>query len=566
MSRRFKRAIARQRSAEQAGQEPVAPRAEAGEGSSEGRDRVPFPTFNGAYRAGGFDRQDTAEWAPSFGSADGDLLPARDVVTARVRDVIRNDPTGRSAVERLTDMIVGDALRLSAKPDASALGISPDDARSLAKQMQAEWKAFGCSNDPHRWCDSQRRVSIDGIFRLAARSTFVAGEACAAIDWRPGSQRYATCVLSIDPDRVSNPYGTIDGANLRGGVAMDDRGAPIGYHVREAHAGDWFSYGKAWTWNYVPRFTDWGRPVFVHAFEPEREGQTKGISPFTALVNRLRMIGKFADTELASAVANALFAAFVYTDLPTEEVAQRTTPAEFIKDHKSYASFMMRYYEKHPARIGGVRIPTMLPGSEIKMNNAPRQTTAFPAFQTAFLHSIAAALNISYEQLTMDWSRVNYSSARAALNEVWRSTKRLRRVLVEQFVVPIYYAVMEEAFQRGYIAEPSGAPSFLEMPGAYLGARWIGPGRGIVDALKEAEAASMRMENMTSTLEIECAELGHDYLDVIDQIAIEAAELDERGLSRRSIVESVKSSRGPKPDTEEVVDFQQGDGAPAEAA
>lgn len=541
---------------------PLAPRAEGDVGGEPGR----WPLVGSAYRAGAFDRQDSAEWAPNFGSADSDLLPARDIVTARVRDVVRNDPTARSAIERLVDMIVGDGLRNSAKPDADALGITPEEARLLARKMQAEWKAFSCTHDPHRWCDAQRRLSIDGLFRLGARSMFIAGEICAAVDWRPGNQRYATCIQAIDPDRVSNPYGEIERPNLRGGVVMDGRGTPIGYHVRQAHEGDWFSYGRNWTWSYVPRFTEWGRPVFIHAFEPDREGQTKAISPFTALINRLRMIGKFAETELASAVANAMFTAFVYTDMNPEEIQDRLTPGNDIKDHKSYASFMMRYYEKHPARVGGVRIPTMLPGSEIKMNSSPRQTTAFPAFQTAFLHSIAAALNISYEQLTMDWSRVNYSSARAALNEVWRSTKRLRRVFCEQYVAPIYYAVMEEAFDRGYVKAPKGAPSFEENPGAYLGGRWIGPGRGVVDALKEAEAASMRMENMTSTLEIECAESGHDYLEIMDQIAIEEAELQQRGLSRQSLIASVKSSRGPKPDSEEVTQSQETDGGPSEAA
>jgi capsid protein len=118
--------------------------------------------------------------------------------------------------------------------------------------------------------------------------------------------------------------------------------------------------------------------------------------------------------------------------------------------------------------------------------------------------------------------------------------------------VPVRYCVMEEAFERGYVKVPKGAPDFAERPGAYLGARWIGPGRGVVDPLKEAEAASMRMENMTSTLEIECAHLGLDYLDVIDQIAIEEAELNERGLSRQSLIASVRDARGPKPDSEEV--------------
>lgn len=514
--------------------------------------RRPDPVFESAYHAASHDRADTVAWNPTMGSADGAMLPARDLAIARIRDVVRNDPTAHSAVERLMDMLIGAGLHLSAKPDGRALGIDdPDQLRELALSMQAEWRAF--AEDPRRTCDAQRRLSMNGLFRLFARSWFTCGETAAALDWKPGEQRYSTCVLAIDPDRISNPYGQIDRLTMRGGVEMDADGAPVGYHLREAHAGDWWAYARAWTWKFVPKQSEWGRPLFIHGFEPDREGLTKAVSPFVSLVLRLRMIGKYADNELAAAAANALFAAFVESDLPAEEVQQRLTPDKGIHDRKGWSEFLFRWYERFPAKVGGARIPVMLPGSKITMNESPRAHASFPAFQTAFLHSIAASLNISYEQLTMDWSRVNYSSARAALNEVWRSTQRMNHAFVEQVVTPIYHAVIEEAFDKLYLTAPKGAPDFWDMPGAYLRARWIGPGRGIVDPLKEAEAASMRLENLTSTLELECAASGHDYIEILDQIQVENGELAKRKLTRMSLVAAVQSVHGPKPDSEEAL-------------
>ena len=117
-------------------------------------------------------------------------------------------------------------------------------------------------------------------------------------------------------------------------------------------------------------------------------------------------------------------------------------------------------------------------------------------------------------------------------------------VFIEQVVCPVHYAVMEEAFDRGYIAQPKGAPDFYDLPGAYLAARWIGPGRGYVDPTKEAEAASMRMDSLTSTLEAECAEQGRDFEEVLDQIAVENELLAERGLSRKSVAASKGAAGG----------------------
>ena len=524
-----------------------------------------------AYHAAGLDAQDTVKWWPTRSSADATVLPAKDLTLARVRDVIRNDPVAHAAIEKLVDLIVGPGLRLSAKPDGVALGIEdPKVLRKFAREIQAEWRLF--AEDPRRLCDAQRKLSMNGLFRLFVRTWLTCGETTSVLTWRDGpNQRYATCVLAVDPDRLSNPNGLYETPTLRGGVEMDPFGAPIAYHVRNAHIGDWWDAERAWTWTRVPRATKWGRPVFIHGFEPERENLSRAISPFAALITRLRMIGKFADSELASAAANALFAAFVESDLPVEEVSQRLAPQA-----ATYADKMVDFYTKHPAMVGGVRIPVMLPGSKISMNASPRQTATFASFQTAFLQSIASALGLSYEQLSMDWSKTNYSSARAALNEVWRSVRRMSSVFVEQVVTPIYHAVIEEAFDKGYLVIPpgtrlitaandNGLDAFHMMPGAILRARWIGPGRGYVDPVKEAEAAALRMESMISTLEKECAEQGDDYEEILDQIQIEEQDLKDRGLTRLSLVAAVQANKGAKPDSEEATG-PAGPGGEAKAA
>jgi len=520
--------------------------------------------INPAYRAAGYDSQETAAWYVSTASADAEVLGAKDLSLARIRDVLRNDPSARAGLDRLVDSIVGAGLHLSEKPDGVALGITNrKELRTLARQMQAEWRLF--ADDPRKTCDAQRKLTMNGLFRLFCRTMLTAGEMTAVMSWRDPSkgmaQRYSTCVLAIDPDRLCNPDGQPVTSTLRGGIEMDGLGEPIAYHVRNAHVGDYWASDQSSTWTRVARVTSWGRPIFIHGFEPEREGQTRGISPFVSLISRLRMIGKHADHELAAAAANALNVAFVETQLPPEEVAQRLSPRE--PTYAGYSNSVVKHFTENPAKVGGVRIPVFPPGSTMKMNSTPRQTSSFSSFQTAFLRSIAAAMGLSYEQLSMDWSQTNYSSARAALNEVWRTIKRLSAVFVEQVVTPIYYAVMEEAFAKGYIRLPASARPlgmqgldleaandnlavFHAMPGAILRARWIGPGRGFIDPVKEAEAAALRMQSLTSTLENECADQGYDYEDILDQIAIENEELADRKIVRQVISATPQDAAEPE--------------------
>jgi lambda family phage portal protein len=490
-----------------------------------------------AYRAASGVTQEMAAYWPSNSSADSATLYSRRVALDRTRDIVRNDPHATAGVMRLVDMIVGHGWQCVPTPDARALGIDPKAARELGRAIRSEWKLY--SRDPRYFADARRRITVNGMFRLAARTFATANEATAVIKYdrkrveRLGA-RYATCLAPVDPDRISNPNGAGDSRYMRGGVEFDADDVPIAYHVRNAHIADRWASLQAQTWTRVPRETGWGRPIFIHAFEPEREDQTRAITPFAALISRLRMIGKFSDTELASATANALFAAFVKTDLPAEEVAQRLAAGDAgAAVRASYIDKVVDHYTRHPVALGGVRIPVMLPNSEVVMNNAPRQTTAFPAFQSAFLQSIASALGLSYEQLSMDWSRTNYSSARAALNEVWRAIKRMQAVFAEQYVQPFYFAWLEEAFDKAYVEAPAGAPDFWDMPEAYMPARWIGPGRGYVDPVKEAQAAGYRMDNLVSNLESECAEQGLDFEENIEQIAFENELLEEAGVSRR---------------------------------
>ena len=219
---------------------------------------------------------------------------------------------------------------------------------------------------------------------------------------------------------------------------------------------------------------------------------------------------------------------------------------------KTYAASVMEQYEKNPIMFGGVRVAALAPGSKFNMNASPRQTTAFPAFETAFLQTISSKLGLSYEQLKMDWSRTNYSSARAALNEVWRGMTRLSRQFIAQMVTPLHLAWADEAFDRGFLVEPAGWPKFWDAPHAYLRGRWIGPGRGYVDPVKEMQASALRVEGLVSTLRDENGDQGRDFEETLDQLEAEKEMLAARGLNAKSLVFAEETVKGPKIDSEEA--------------
>jgi capsid protein len=139
--------------------------------------------------------------------------------------------------------------------------------------------------------------------------------------------------------------------------------------------------------------------------------------------------------------------------------------------------------------------------------------------------------------LTKDFSKMNYSSARVALMEGMRFFGGRRNWLALGFYQPCYELFMEEMVEAGEIE----APGFYENKTAWCRARWIGPGRGWVDQMKEAQAAELRMSIFISSLEDECAEQGKDWEELLEQIAEENARLKELNLTRARVGKSLQT-------------------------
>jgi lambda family phage portal protein len=184
--------------------------------------------------------------------------------------------------------------------------------------------------------------------------------------------------------------------------------------------------------------------------------------------------------------------------------------------------------------LSGVRVPTLAPGEEIKQVSAAHPHTGFEEFAHEMLRSIAAQLGVSAEQITQDWSKTNYSSARAALLESWKTLSRRSAEFKVGTATPVYASWLEEAMERGDLDDvmPRGGviPEFIEARTAYSRADWLGVARGWIDPVKEKQGAILGLDGGLSTLKRECAEQGLDYEEVIQQRMIELKMWKEAGL------------------------------------
>ena len=86
---------------------------------------------------------------------------------------------------------------------------------------------------------------------------------------------------------------------------------------------------------------------------------------------------------------------------------------------------------------------------------------------------------------------------------------------------------MEEAWLRGELTLPAGAPDFYEARDLWCNADWIGPARGFIDPVKEISATILALENRLMTYSEAWAQHGGDFEEGMEKLLLEAPLLQK---------------------------------------
>lgn len=494
-------------------------------------------TTGTAYDAADVFSQHFAGWQPFLWSPDNEINVFRDRIVARIRDLVRNDGWAAGTITRVLDNAVGAVFRPLSKPDWRALqrisGNKAYDevwAREYGQTVDALYRIW--SEDEGCWCDAARKNTMPQQYRLGFRHKLIDGDALAQMLWLPdrvgrGRARYATCMQMLDPDRLSNPQLRFDLRFVRGGVEIDEYGAAIAYHIRKAHATDWYDAANSVTWERIPRETSWGRPIIVHDFDTDRAAQHRGLGILGPVVQRLKALIAYDGAELDAAILNAVFAAFIESPHDPAMVEQALGADEI----GQYQNLRTQYHQEKRLTLDGARMPILFPGEKINTVTAERPSSNFADFEKAVLRNVASAAGASTQQVSGDWSDVNYSSARGALLEAWKTMERRRIDYAVGFARKPRTAWLEEVHAVDDLPLPKDALPFIEARTAYSRAKWLGPGLGWIDPVAEKEGSVLGMEAGLSTLEHEVAtQTGEHWEDVLDQRAEELQAFKDRKL------------------------------------
>lgn len=497
-----------------------------------------------AYNGASSHSRELANYHPAMRSADRDIASAKKLGDTRSRDLGRNDAFIQGGINSRKDSIVGSYFMLSATPKSKQLFGKVDELWEEEFQEEVEEKFAADAESFEAHLDASGQNTLTEQVRLAVEQHTLHGEVLASVEWinRIGKP-CATSMQFIDTDRLATPFDRTGDPDVVMGVQKDQYGRAVGYHFRMDHPSE-YRRPESQKFKYVPARMTFGRRQMVHIFEQHRPAQTRGLGAMVAAIPEMKMSKQFREIVLQNAILNATYAATIESDsLDSATVFQmlggeQATPAAI---ENLLSSYMAGHYNTMGSLMGGssnlqidgVKIPHLPPGTKLNLNGAGQGGPLGGEFEVSLNRVMAAALGLSYEQFSRDYSNTNYSSARAAMSETFKTMLGVKRAVADRYATIVYHLWLEEMLNKGEITSVKRRmPSWYEGRNkAFYGAcEWVGASRGQIDELKETQAAILRMDSGISTLEQENARLGTDWRRQLRQIKREKEWKDKMDI------------------------------------
>jgi lambda family phage portal protein len=305
------------------------------------------------------------------------------------------------------------------------------------------------------------------------------------------------------------------GGRITQGIEFDSIGRLLAYHLwRELPNGD-FADGR------IVRVPE---QVLAHVFVPQEIGQTRGI-PFAtpALVN-IRDLQVLGDAQRTRAIGESAFMGVVTTSGDEDGAGITGNPDD--EGNTNDDDEVLEHF------IPGTWT-YLKAGQDVKIHS-PVGTT-FDALKRDEVGKVAAALGVTYEQLTADLSRTNWTSYKAGQID----HRALVRFIQREIVVPmamrrVYVWFIDAGVAAGLIPRAAmSSERTIRGGGSYrvnYPMRSVYPPFSEVDRAAEAKATNLQLRNGLTDIERVWEEEGHDPSVVWDRLQRQNEEAKKRGI------------------------------------
>lgn len=476
-------------------------------------------------------------WIIDAGNAEDSIDLYSSALRQRSRDLYEGGGLARSGVNTLTTSVCGWGIMPKPKIDGDFLGLTDEAREETERNILREWRLWA----ENKMCDAERQQNFYDLQQLAFLSMLMSGDVFVLFGMKENPRTpYQTTIRLIEADRICNPDSSGNseskesdsGGRIIDGVEIDKEGVVIRYYIASRSpiaAND----NSELTWTPIDAFgSDTGYENILHIMTHERPEQRRGVPLVAAEIEGLKQFSRYMNAEIAGKLVSAMLTVFI----TSKDDDGKAGMEDAVNEDEKVTDDELKL-ELAPGAI--YDLP---PGKHPETVDPKRSDTQFEVFVNTFIMVIASSMGIPKEVLVKKYES-NYTAARAALLDFWRTVKVYRRRFNSGFNQPIYEQWLAEAVAAGRIE----APGFFDDPivrQAWCGCSWMGASMGHVDPLKEVNAAEARIRNNISTEEQEAMEYnGNNWDEVVRQ---RDKEITTRAMMGGST--EPDGSDGPPPD------------------
>nr|WP_229521467.1 phage portal protein [Paenibacillus monticola] len=484
---------------------------------------------NSGYSHNGASRQKKSMqgWESTSRSPQEDVGSNLRLLRERSRDLYMSGGIAAGAINKNKSNILGSGLSLKCQLNYRMLDITPEQAKAWEDKTEFEFSLWAGSKIDHTglndFYDSQR---------IALTGWLLNGDSLGVVKYTDQPEMlnpYRLRLHLVEADRLNNPQqfagqsfmgaesiepGTFaelpSGGAIQNGVETDPSGKVVAYWISNKHPNSLVPTRKPISWARVEainRVT--GLPNCVFIVDPERPDQYRGVPYLAPVIEQIKQMNRYADAEIAAAIVNSFFAAFIKVDGTKNDIPFSNSIAPEDQIEMS-AEDRLASYEMGPGTIN-----VLGAGEDVTFGDPTHPTAGFDSFTMTMAKLAGSALDMPFEVLLGVFNS-SYSASRAALLQAWRTFRDRRDWFAADFCQPLYETWLFEAISTGRIQ----APGFFTDPARrklWSAALWIGPSPGQIDPIKEVTASAMRINYGFSTFEKETSELtGMDWDSNVD--------------------------------------------------
>lgn len=433
----------------------------------------------------------TGPWSPVNSDVNDLIRSSSAKVRARVRQLVRDFPYFKRAVQVCLDYTIGSGIQFQSRIKL------PDGRLDKVRNTQVE-DAFKFWADE---ADVADKLHYYEMMQLTKRQDLESGEFILAIV-KPRKRNpylpYALQIFEAEWLSDANTSKVPQGSEIDQGIEYKkDTGFVTHYHFIDPD-----SYGKA------KRIK---AENIIHSFETLRPGQLRGISPFTPAVLLAHDIGELIGSEVDAAKMASKYLAIIESENPFERQTNVITDAETNLKLDELENGIIEY---------------LRPGEKVNIATNPRpDSNLYPAV-SLLARMISITVGIPFELLAGDYTGFSYSTGRISRNDFVQQLRPVSTRQVRHFCLPTVRPFYDFAALSGKI----DLPKYFENPAPWTLSEWQPPGMEPVDPLKESKAGIDQVKSLTKSPQRIIRGRGEDPEEVLKDISQFREMADEYGL------------------------------------